>query len=61
MIDSHIRFTKKRVILYTRLLSKLQRNVEITALFYMHVIRDRTDHLVFIERNEQCRNYFNQL
>jgi len=47
--------------------SKLQRNVEITTWFCMHVIRDRTDQLdkdiatkEFIERNEQCRNYFGQ-
>jgi len=33
------------VNLYTCLLSKLQRNVEITAMFCMHVIRDRTDQL----------------
>jgi len=53
--------------LYTCLLSKLQRNVEITALFWMHVIRDRTDQLdnksiakEFIERNEQRRNHFGQ-
>jgi len=47
---------------------KLQRNDEITALFCMYVIRDRTDQLdnkniatkEFIERNEQCRNYFGQ-
>jgi len=48
--------------------SKLQRNVEITALFCMHVIKNRTDQLdtkdiatkEFIERNEQHRNYFGQ-
>jgi len=40
----------------------------ITALFCMHVVRDRTDQLdnkdidtkEFIERNEQHRNYFGQ-
>jgi len=31
--------------LYTCLLSKLQRDIEIIALFCIHVIRDRTDQL----------------
>jgi len=52
---------KKRVNLYTCLLSKLQR------IACMLAIRDRTDQLdnqdiakEFIERNKQCRNYFKQ-
>jgi len=46
--------------------NKLQRIVEITVLFCMHVVRDRTDQLdnkdiaskEFIERNEQRRKLF---
>jgi len=43
MMNSHMWLTKNHVNLYTCLLSKLQRNVEITAMFCMHVRRDRTD------------------